>query len=76
MDRLGYAGRNVPYMIGIGVITLLVWPLSAWVYGVIYVKPVRKAMRERGYDLSINCEYLLNELPAEIERCPECGQRR
>jgi hypothetical protein len=50
--------------------------LGCWVYRFIYVKPVRCAMRDLGYDLCIGCGYRLQGLPDAAVRCPECGAVR
>lgn len=73
---LGYAGVSSAKTIAVAIIVLISWPLSAFVYGQMYVTPIRKAMRDRGYDICLGCGYLLNQLPAEITACPECGRRR
>ena len=49
-----------------------VWFASAWAYHFIYIKPIRRAMREEGFILCINCGYDLRG--AEHEACPECGE--
>ncbi len=73
---LGYAGGSMAHTIAVGVVALLAWPISAVVYGHLYAKPVRRAMRDRGYDICVGCGYLLNELPPDVDRCPECGRPR
>lgn len=49
---------------------------AAWAYRFIYVRPVRRAMRDLGFDVCIGCGYRLRGLPPEIDRCPECGSPR
>jgi hypothetical protein len=34
------------------------------------------ALRERGYDVCLNCGYWLRGLPEDEDRCPECGAKR
>ena len=76
LRMLGLTGQTTAMTIGVIVVILLVWVLSAWVYGIMYTKPARRAMRERGMDVCIGCGYLLAELTGKIERCPECGATR
>ena len=76
LDWLGLTGRNLPYFVGTAFIVLLVWPFSAWVYGHIYVKPVRRAMRDQCIELCVDCGYILDNLPDDVMQCPECGRRR
>lgn len=49
---------------------------AAWIYRYIYVRPVRRAMRELGYDVCVNCGYRLQGLPETTTQCPECGSTR
>ncbi len=49
---------------------------ACWMYRYIYIKPVRRAMRDRGYDVCVNCGYRLQGLGASIANCPECGHPR
>jgi hypothetical protein len=37
---------------------------------------VRRALRERGFDVCPRCAYDLSALRAETDRCPECGTSR
>lgn len=76
MGWLGVAGQGLPYAISLAVLLLLFWPWSAWMYRSLYVRPIRRAMREAGYDLCIGCGYELRGLDTSIVRCPECGQQR
>ncbi len=76
MRALGLSGRTGPYLIGLCVILVVFWPWSAWVYGHVYVKPVRRALRERGIDLCISCGYDLRGTGEDVGRCPECGAER
>lgn len=50
--------------------------MAAWLYRLIYAKPVRRAMRDLGYDVCIGCGYRLRGLNDDIARCPECGHPR
>lgn len=76
LDAMGMAGQSRPHLIGIGVIVVLAWPLSAFVYGHLYTKSVRRAMRNAGREVCVECGHSLHELPAEVDRCPECGHER
>jgi len=51
-----------------------VWIASAWVFRFIYIRPLRRAMRDEGFDLCIECGYdLRGQENAGRVRCPECG---
>ncbi len=50
--------------------------IAAWLYRFIYVRPVRRAMRDLGYDVCVGCGYRLIGLTDDIQRCPECGHAR
>lgn len=76
MGWLGVAGQGLPYAISLAVLLLLFWPWSAWMYRSLYVRPIRRAMRDAGYDLCIGCGYELRGLDTSIVRCPECGIER
>lgn len=76
LEHLGLSGRNVPYLAGIGIIILIVWVLSAFVYGHLYRRSVRRAMRDAGMAVCEECGYELDHLPASSTRCPECGHER
>ncbi len=73
---LGYAGQTGPFIVALLMIVLLFWPWSAWMFRSLYVRPVRMAMREAGYDLYLGCGYELRGLDESITRCPECGEKR
>lgn len=68
--------NGATHAIAMGVLLLLFWPWCAWMYRSLYVVPVRKAMRESGYDLCLGCGYELRGLDDTVERCPECGAPR
>jgi hypothetical protein len=42
----------------------------------VYAPHVRRAVREFGYDLCLECGYWLHGLTDDIKRCPECGTPR
>ena len=69
-------GSNGSFMVGVAVILLLFWVWSAWVYRFVYTRPIRRAMREHGWDVCVGCGYLLKGLDAGIHACPECGWTR
>ena len=69
----GFEGQTMPFLIGAAIVLLLFWVWAAWVYNFIYARPVRRAMRERGYDVCVSCGYRLEGLDDDISRCPECG---
>ena len=48
----------------------------AWVYGHLYVEPMRLTMRAHGYDLCVGCGYDLRGLGPDVGCCPECGHER
>jgi hypothetical protein len=69
---------GVPFgaILGIAIPCLVVILGSAWLYRFIYRTPVRRAMRELGYDICIGCGYRLEGLGNEHSICPECGTER
>ncbi len=73
---LGLSGQTSAHTWAFAVVSLLVWPYSAWAYRTLYIKPVRRAMRDHGYDLCVACGYELRGLGDTVERCPECGSWR
>lgn len=76
LTALGFGGQNGPYFIGLVVIVVVCWPWSAWMYRSMYIKPIRKVMREVGFDLCIECGYDLRGHDSTMPRCPECGAER
>lgn len=56
----------------VGLVVLL-WPWSAWVYGRLYVRPYRRALREIGVAVCEGCGYSMEGM-GEGARCPECGE--
>lgn len=72
----GLGMQSKPYMMVLMTLLVLFWPWSAWMYRSLYIRPVRRAMREAGYDLCINCGYELRGLDESITQCPECGEAR
>jgi len=73
---LGYRGSNLAYVLAVLGLVVLLWPWSAWMYRSLYVVPIRKAMRDAGYVLCLNCGYDLRNLPDDVKHCPECGEVR
>ncbi|UCD76602.1 MAG: hypothetical protein JSV91_06690 [Phycisphaerales bacterium] len=42
----------------------------------LYVGPMRRALREMGYEVCVRCGYWLRGLGDADDRCPECGSKR
>jgi len=76
LNWLGKNGQTGPEIIGVVIVLLSSWPYFGWMYRTLYTRPFRKAMREKGYDICLNCGYNLMGLDETSPRCPECGQRR
>lgn len=73
----GYGGRSTLYWIGwLLAILVVFWPWCAWMYRSLYIKPMRRAMRDAGWNLCIHCGYELRDLPDSTTNCPECGRPR
>jgi len=49
--------------------------VAGWLYifTQLYVRPLRRALTEAGYPICERCGYWLHGLPADAQRCPECG---
>jgi hypothetical protein len=75
LQMVGWAGP-VSITIGTAAIVLISWPWGAWMYRSLYVRPIRRAMRDVGYDLCIECGYELRGLDGNVKRCPECSAER
>jgi hypothetical protein len=74
---LGYANQNVPHIIALALIVLLIWPLSAWIYSSLYGRACRRAMRDLGYEICVDCGYSMRGLDSTMSStCPECGRRQ
>lgn len=70
--NLGNVGLAAGLLVQLAISYLVIAALGriAW-------KPaVTIALRRLGYDVCINCGYLLRGLPATVTHCPECGTRR
>jgi hypothetical protein len=78
LTQFGFGNSSLAHIIVMGAFIVLFWPWSAWMFRSLYVVPIRKVMREAGYDLCLGCGYELRGLPppAEMSRCPECGAER
>lgn len=63
---------NQAHLAMLGAILLVLWPWSAWVYGRMYVRPYRKALRDLGVIVCVGCGYSMEALGREAQ-CPECG---
>lgn len=59
----------------VGALTTLI-ALALWSFRMIYIRPVRRAMRDLGYDVCIPCGYWLKGLADDVRKCPECGADR
>jgi hypothetical protein len=70
------AGIPMAPLVTLMVLCLVTVVVSSWLYRFIYVRPVRLAMRDLGYDICVGCGYRLTGLDDTIDRCPECGQPR
>jgi predicted RNA-binding Zn-ribbon protein involved in translation (DUF1610 family) len=44
--------------------------------GRIYGRPVRRALRQEGYEVCVRCGYWLRDLTEREKRCPVCGAER
>ena len=73
---LGLASQTPAHTWAFVIVSFLAWPYSAWMCRTLYIKPVRRAMRDHGYALCIDCGYELRGLGDEITKCPECGTTR
>jgi hypothetical protein len=76
LNLMGWGGQSVPYITALVIAIVLFWPWSAWMYRSLYVGPIRRAMRDAGYDLCIACGYDLRGVDASTLRCSECGSLR
>ena len=65
--------------------TVLLWTLllPLYILGLHYLffhfgfRPhLHKELRERGYDICLKCGYILIDLPASTNACPECATQR
>ena len=54
------------------------WIVAAWLGRIMYRPFVLRAVRDRGYDVCLNCGYWLRGLEDDEKssRCPECGKKR
>lgn len=59
--------------VALAVITIAVW---LFIYTLLYVRPLRRALSELGYEVCEKCGYWLRDLPRATARCPECGTPR
>ena len=74
LEWLGLEGNNWGFLWAAVVLIFLFWIWCAYVYGILYTRPMRHAMRERGHDVCVGCGYLLTGLASST--CPECGAER
>ncbi len=73
-DWLAGLGTPAPYLVHMLLVILAGWVFVSWMYGLLYLKPVRRAMRDLGHRVCLDCGYRL-EVHAAGERCPECGAK-
>ena len=77
MGSIGINAHSRTYWRVVFVMIFVVfWPWSAFMYRALYIKPIRRAMRESGFDLCIECGYELKQLSPTTDKCPECGAKR
>jgi hypothetical protein len=58
------------------VIAILVTAVWMYMFVRLYVRPLRRALSEMGYEVCVRCGYWLRGLPANVSNCPECGTER
>jgi len=73
-----FVSIGVPYaqLVTLLILCLIPCVVGAWLYRFIYVGPIRRAMRDLGYDICVGCGYRLQGLDNTVQRCPECGTPR
>jgi len=73
-----WTGFNRDWCTGVSAIVLAILTISAWmfIYTLLYVRPLRRALSELGYEVCEKCGYWLNALPETTQQCPECGTPR
>lgn len=77
MGSIGFNSQSSAYWgVLFASIFIVFWPWSAFMYRALYVKPIRRAMRESGFVLCIECGYELRHLSPTTDKCPECGAKR
>lgn len=73
-------GRIIAHMIGAGLMALSVAIVSIvlghWLLWSIWSRSFRRALREIGRDVCVECGYWLRGLDNHVTRCPECGAGR
>jgi hypothetical protein len=62
--------------LGVGPALLLHVGLMLLIFSLVYVRPMRRALREMGYDVCVRCGYWLRGLDNTVVQCPECGAAR
>lgn len=64
---------------------ILLWSIALPISGIIqaylylhfgYIPQLRQELHDRGYDICLNCSYVLIDLPPNQPDCPECGTTR
>lgn len=71
-----WAWPLVWYLTIMVVTTAVIIVCGLWSFRMIYTRPVRRAMRDLGYDVCVHCGYWLRGLDEDVKRCPECGSGR
>ncbi len=71
-----FPGMPWAWLVSATIYVGIVWIASAWGFRFIYIRPLRQAMRDDGYDLCLGCGYELKGLPDDRTVCPECGTSR
>ena len=46
---------------------------GSWTFRFVYLRPIRRAMRDLGYNVCLKCGYWLKGLDDRTPSCPECG---
>ena len=78
---IGNAFPNLPWawLIAFILYTGAVWLASSWAFRFLYIRPIRMAMRDEGYNLCLACGYDLRGQPESTPdhvKCPECSTTR
>ena len=60
-------------LISFVVFALTAYVLIALIWRARYEKRTYRVLRDHGYDICLECGYLLKGLPDDRDRCPECG---
>lgn len=69
-------GKGATAALGMGSVTLACTVTFIAVFWRMYVRHMRRALGEMGYEVCLSCGYWLRGLDEDIDRCPECGRQR